>query len=131
MGDSADRPVHPFADGESFSTGQRRFRWIDTPHMPHAWECGFVFEETTKTLLCGDLFTQPGADAPPVTEKDILGPSEAFRGFMDYFSHAKTARENLEKLARLAPRTLACMHGSAWTGDGAKLLRALADTLDR
>lgn len=86
-------------------------------------------EERTKTLLCGDLFTQGGADLPALTESDILGPSEAFRHAMDYFSHTKNAHHMLERLALTEPTTLACMHGSAWRGDGAKLLRALADEL--
>jgi hypothetical protein len=81
------------------------------------------------TVLCGDLFTQGGADLPPVTESDILGPSEAFRHAMDYFSHTTKATEMLERLASADPTTLACMHGSAWRGDGAALLRALADRL--
>jgi hypothetical protein len=83
-------------------------------------------EESTGTLLCGDLFTQAGADLPALTESDILGPSEAFRHAMDYFSHTKYAGRILERLASAAPTTLACMHGSAWQGDGAGLLRALA-----
>jgi hypothetical protein len=86
-------------------------------------------EEKTQTLLCGDLFTQPGNDHPAITESDILGPSEAFRQQMDYFSHTKNVRAMLERLASARPTTLACMHGSAWRGDGAKLLRALADEL--
>jgi hypothetical protein len=86
-------------------------------------------EERTSTLLCGDLFTQGGADLPALTESDILAPSEAFRHQMDYFSHTKNARAMLERLAATQPTTLACMHGSAWHGDGAKLLRALADSL--
>jgi hypothetical protein len=86
-------------------------------------------EEQTSTLLCGDLFTQGGNDLPPITEGDILGPSEAFRQPMDYFSHTKNARALIEKLASRNPVTLACMHGSAWRGDGARLLRALADEL--
>jgi hypothetical protein len=86
-------------------------------------------EETTSTLLCGDLFTQGGADNPAVTESDILGPSEAFRHQMDYFSHTKNARQMLQRLASARPTTLACMHGSAWRGDGARLLRALADAI--
>ena len=90
-----------------------------------------MFESTTRTLLCGDLFTQPGADNPPLTEGDVLGPSEAFRKQMDYFSHSPRARASIEKLAATSPRTLACMHGSAWTGDGAKLLGALADALEK
>ena len=77
--------------------------------------------------MCGDLFTQGGADLPAVTESDILGPSEAFRHAIDYFSHTRNAPAMLEKLAATKPTTLACMHGSAWRGDGAKLLRALAE----
>ena len=77
----------------------------------------------------GDLFTQGGADLPAVTEEDILGPSEAFRHGMDYFAHASNTRAVLGKLAATNPTTLACMHGSAWRGDGARLLRALADAL--
>jgi hypothetical protein len=86
-------------------------------------------EEQTNTLLCGDLFTQGGDNLPALTESEILGPSEAFRKKMDYFSHTKNAHDLLEKLAATGPTTLACMHGSAWHGDGAKLLRALADEL--
>jgi hypothetical protein len=86
-------------------------------------------EEQTRTFFCGDLFTQGGAGLPPVTESDILGPSEAFRQNMDYYSYTKNARGMLERLAATEPTTLACMHGSTWTGDGAKLLRALADSL--
>jgi hypothetical protein len=104
-------------------------RWLDTPHLPHAWECGFLIDEHTKTLFCGDLFTQGGDAGPALTESDILGPSEATRRRMDYFSYTKNARAMLERLASTGPATLACMHGSAWRGDGAKLLRALADAL--
>ena len=129
--DLADRPPRAIADGETLSLGKHSVRWFDTPHLPHAWECGFLMEERTKTLLCGDLFTQGGADHPAITESDILGPSEAFRHAMDYFSHTKNARQMLERLASATPTTLACMHGSAWRGDGAGLLRALADELDR
>lgn len=129
IGDLADRPPRPLADGEALSLGTHVLRWYDTPHLPHAWECGFLMEERTRTLLCGDLFTQGGADLPPLTEQDILGPSEAFRQQMDYFSHTKRARSMLERLAAARPTTLACMHGSAWQGDGAALLRTLADSL--
>jgi len=83
-----------------------------------------------QTLFCGDLFTQPGADSEPLIESDILGPSEAFRKAMDYYSHTKHVAALIEKLAATNPRTLACMHGSTWRGDGAKLLRALRDALD-
>jgi len=129
VNDLADRPATALADGELLILGKHSVRWFDTPHLPHAWECGFLMEESTRTLLCGDLFTQGGADLPPVTDSDILGPSEAFRHAMDYFSHTTKATEMLERLASAGPTTLACMHGSAWRGDGAALLRALADRL--
>lgn len=129
IGDLADRPPRVLADGEVLSLGRHSVRWLDTPHLPHAWDCGFLVEERTRTLLCGDLFTQGGAGDPPLTESDILGPSESFRRELDYFSHTKDARALLERLAATNPTTLACMHGSAWHGDGAALLRALADSL--
>jgi flavorubredoxin len=131
VNDLADRAPRALADGEALALGRHRLRWIDAPHMPHAWECGFLNDETTSTLLCGDLFTQPGADLPALTTSDILGPSEAFRLSMDYFSHTRDARRLLERLAATRPSTLACMHGSAWQGDGAGLLRALAGELER
>jgi flavorubredoxin len=129
INDLADRAPLALADGELLELGSHSVRWLDAPHLPHAWECGFLMEERTRTLLCGDLFTQGGADLPPITESDILEPSEAFRHSMDYFSHTTQARAMLERLAGAEPKTLACMHGSAWNGDGAKLLRALADRL--
>ena len=131
VNDIADRAPRALSDGETVSLGTHTVRWLDTPHLPHAWECGYLMEEKTRTLLCGDLFTQGGSDLPPITELDILGPSEAFRHQMDYYSHTQNARELLEKLASTEPTTLACMHGSAWRGDGAKLLRALADELSK
>ena len=130
IGDVADRPPHALGDGENLSLGKHNVQWLDTPHLPHAWECGFLMETVTSTLLCGDLFTQPGAETPAITESDILGPSEAFRKSLDYFAHSKNSRVMFEKLAVLKPRTLACMHGSAWRGDGASLLRALADRIE-
>ena len=129
INDLADRVPRSLTDGERLTLGKHSVRWFDTPHLPHAWECGLLMEEETSTLFCGDLFTQGGADHPTITESDILGPSEAFRHQMDYFSHTKNAGVLLEKLASSSPTTLACMHGSAWRGDGARLLRALADVL--
>lgn len=129
VNDIADRGPRILQDGEVLSLGSHRVRWHDTPHLPHGWESGLLSEDSTKTLFCGDLFTQGGAKLPALTEADILDPSEAFRAKMDYFSHTKYARELLERLAATAPETLACMHGSAWRGDGAQLLRGLADRL--
>ena len=131
VGDVADRAPRPMEDGEELSLGRRRVRWFATPHLPHAWECGFLAEETTHTLFCGDLFTQGGAEHPPLSEADILGPSESFRRQMDYYSHTKNAGAMIERLAATAPTTLACMHGSAWRGDGGKLLRALGESLEK
>jgi flavorubredoxin len=130
VNDLADRPARVLADGETLVLGRHTLRWLDAPHLPHGWDCGFLFDETDATLFCGDLFTQPGDTHPALTEADILGPSEAFRQAMDYFSHTKHARVLLERLAGTRPATLACMHGSAWRGDGAVLLRALADELE-
>jgi flavorubredoxin len=131
IGDVADRPPRAMEDGETLSLGRHRVRWFATPHLPHAWECGFLSEETTRTLLCGDLFTQGGAEHPPLTEADILEPSEACRRQMDYYSHTKNVTAMIERLAATLPTTLACMHGSAWRGDGAQMLRALGERLDR
>ena len=129
-GDCFGRPAKILADQETLSLGAHRVRWFDTPHLPHAWECGHMLEESTATLLCGDLFTQGGSDLPYVTSADILGPSEAFRQQFDYYSHTKNGRSLLARLAATKPTTLACMHGSAWQGDGGPLLEALAESLD-
>ena len=130
IGDMADRPPRVLEDGETLSLGRHSVTWHATPHLPHGWECGYLFESTTATLLCGDLFTRFGADHPPLTEEDILEASEQARGAMDYYSHARNSGEMLERLAALEPGILACMHGSAWRGDGAALLRSLAKRLE-
>jgi len=128
--DIASRPARALADGEELSLGKHVVRWIDTPHFPHGWECGHLFDVTTKTLFCGDLFTQGGDQHQPLTTEDILNPSEAMRGALDYFSHTRHVKELAEKLATTSPRILACMHGAAWEGDGAALLRNLGERLD-
>ncbi len=127
--DFADREPRALADGEEIVLGQQRVRWFDAPHVPHGWECGLAMEMTTKTFLCGDLFTQGGVGEKALVEEDILEPSEAFRKTLDYFAHAPNTREALERFAQEQPTTLACMHGSAWRGDGAALLRALAEAV--
>ncbi|HTO68936.1 MAG TPA: MBL fold metallo-hydrolase [Myxococcota bacterium] len=128
--DVADRPARTLQDGESLATGRNTVRFFHTPHLPHAWECGYLFEARTQTLFCGDLYTQGGHEHVPLTQADILGPSENALGQFDYFAYAPRSRAHLERLAELRPRTLACMHGSSWQGDGAGLLRALADSLE-
>lgn len=129
-GDYADRPPRALADGEQLVTGGHVLRWYDTAHVPHGWDCGLMMDATTRTFFCGDLFTQGGAGEQPLLESDILEPSEAFRRPLDYFAHAPQTTATLERLAAESPATLACMHGSAWRGDGGALLRALAQRLE-
>jgi flavorubredoxin len=127
--DASDRPARALAHGEQVDLGGQRVVWFDAPHVPHGWDCGYLGETTTRTLLCGDLFTQAGADTAPLTEQEIVGPSEAMRKAMDYYAHGKDTRLHLERLAAFEPRVLACMHGSAFSGDGRAQLLGLADAL--
>lgn len=124
--DVSPRPARALGHLETLDLGSHAVRWHDAPHVPHGWECGFLMETKTATLLCGDLFTQPGRGEKALTAGDILGPSEAFRKQMDYYAHGPNVGSVLEALARENPKVLACMHGSAWSGDGAGLIRALA-----
>jgi flavorubredoxin len=131
VNDIADREARILADDEILQTGRFRMQWLDTPHLPHGWEAGLIMEHATGTLLCSDLFADGGTDHPPLFEGDILGPSDAFRRKLgDFYTHTKETRALLARLAALKPNTLARMHGSAWHGDGQKLLLALADVLD-
>jgi flavorubredoxin len=127
--DSFDRSCVPLADGAERRLGRHVVQWFDAPHVPHGWDCGFLGEQTTRTLLCGDLFTQPGAKSPALTEGDILGPSEAMRQAMDYFAHGPGTVPALARLAAFKPETLACMHGSSYRGAGGALLGELARAL--
>lgn len=129
MADLADRAPRGLADGETLRIGKGVVKWMDAPHVPHGWENGFLFEETSRTLFCGDLFTQGGTGKHPLVETDILAPSERMRAGMDYYSHTPNTVASIERLAALNPTTLACMHGSAYRGDGASLLRGLAKAL--
>lgn len=129
VGDLVDAEPLAMADGQKLRLGRHQLAWQSTPHLPHGWECGYLFDETTGTLFCGDLFTQPGLGEQPLVSDDILGPSEAFRRQMDYFAHSPDTSRMIEKLANLRPGVLACMHGSAWSGDGAGLLRRLGASL--
>jgi flavorubredoxin len=129
INDYADRAPRALADGEELQLGRRTMRWFDTPHTPHSWECGLMMDMTTRTFFCGDLFTQGGGGEVALTESDILGPSESFRAPMDYFAHSPQTTAILERLARERPTTLAVMHGTAWRGDGGRLLRELSVAL--
>ena len=129
VNDTADREARILEDGEVLQTGRFRLKWLDTPHLPHGWEAGLIMEQATGTLLCSDLFADGGTDHPPLFEGDILGPSDAFRRKLDFYTHTKETQAMLAHLAGLKPTTLARMHGSAWQGNGENLLFALADTL--
>ncbi len=126
INDFASRPARGLRDGEELAIGSRRLKWIYTPHVPHGWDCGILFDLATGTLLCGDLFTQPGANLPAVTESEVLTASEGMRGMMEYYARATNTSATLARLAGLDPSMLACQHGSAYRGDGAALLRELA-----
>lgn len=131
LNDLADRAPRVLRDGEVIDLGGgKRVRYLDTPHTPHAWEAGVMFEESTGTLLCGDLFTQLG-NAAALTDGDIVGPAIAGEDLFRYSSLNPNMGPTIRALARLSPRTLALMHGPAFSGDGAGALRALADDYDR
>lgn len=129
IGDLVDVEGLAMEDGQRLDLGRHQLVWQSTPHLPHGWDCGYFFDQTTQTLFCGDLFTQPGTGERPLVTDDILEASEAFRRQDDYYSHSRDTPALIEKLARLEPRLLACMHGSAWSGDGAGLLRRLGQAL--
>jgi flavorubredoxin len=130
LADQADRAPRVLAHGEVIDLGGKRARYLDTPHVPHGWEAGLVYEETTGILLCGDLFTQYG-EAPATTEGDIVGPAIAGEDVANYSALNPAMGATLRKLAELRPRTLALMHGPTFHGNGAAALHALADDYDR
>ena len=121
----ADRPPRSLTDGEIIELGTMRVRHIDTPHVPHAWEARVLFEETTGTLLCGDLFTHFG-DGPALTEGDIVGPASAAESIFGYSCLSPSTAPTIERLAELPALTLALMHGSSFAGDCATALHTLA-----
>ena len=129
INDLADRPARAMADGEVLDIGGRRLRFIDTPHVPHGWEAGVFFEETSNTLLCGDLFTHTG-NGPAITEAEVVGPAMDAEAMFGFSSLSPTTGATLRKLAALEPATLALMHGSSFQGDGGAALRHLADRYD-
>lgn len=129
--DLADRPPRLLRTGETIDLGGgKRVRWIDTPHVPHGWDAGVMFEESTGTLLCGDLFTQVGI-GPALTHGDIVGPAIAAEDMFRYAALNPDMGSVIRGLATLAPRTLALMHGPAYAGDGRAALLALAEDYDR
>jgi flavorubredoxin len=131
LNDFADRMPRVLNDGEVIDLGGgKRVRFINTPHTPHGWDAGVLYEESTRTLLCGDLFTQLG-NGEALTEGDIVGPAIAGENFFKYSSLCPNMGTTIRHLAKLSPRTLALMHGPSFSGDGGAALHALADDYDR
>ena len=130
LNDQAARPPRMLGNDETIDLGGKRVRYLDTPHVPHARESGVLYEETTGTLLCGDLFTQIGkADA--LTYGDIVGPAVATEDMFRASSIGPSLGGTVRQLAALNPRTLALMHGPSFAGDCAAALRDLGDDYDR
>ncbi len=129
LNDLADRPPRMLGDGEVIDLGGKRVRHLDTPHVPHAWEARVLYEETTATLLCGDLFTHVG-NGPALTSDDIVEPAVEGEAMFRASSLAPDTATVMDRLADLEPRTLALMHGSSFTGDGGSALRNLARAYD-
>jgi len=129
INDLADRPPRPLQDGEMIELGGKRVRHLETPHVPHAWEARLLYEETTETLLCGDLFTQLGTCAALTTE-DLVEPAMVAEHAFRYSSLGPSIAPTLRRLADLEPRRLALMHGPSWMGDGGTQLRALANSYE-
>ena len=127
--DMADRPPRVLADGEVIDIGGRRIRYIDTGHVPHGWDAGVIYEETTGTLFCGDLFTQTG-NGRAFTNRDIVEPALAAEKMFSYTSLGPSTAGCVRKLAALAPKRLALMHGPSFEGDGAAALEDLAGFYD-
>ncbi|MBF6556229.1 MAG: MBL fold metallo-hydrolase [Acidimicrobiales bacterium] len=125
LNEMADRPPRPLGDGEVIDLGTKRVRHIDTPHVPHGWEARVLYEETTGTLLCGDLFTHLG-DGPALASGDIVGPAMEAEALFRSSSLAPDTATVMRRLGELAPTTLALMHGSSFSGDGAAALNDLA-----
>ena len=125
------RPAKGMTDGEVLPTGKYRFRFLSTPHVPHCWEAGLLFEETERTLLCSDLFHQDG-DVEPVTESDVIGRCRKTlvdyqQGpLANYMPYCTLTDATLQRLAALRPKRLATMHGSVYVGDGSRALQELA-----
>ena len=134
VNDFAIRPARGLMDGATFSTGKYQFKFLHTPHLPHCWEAGLLFEETNRTLFSSDLFHQLG-DVDPLTDKSVIDrvrqtfveyDSTPLAGYMPY---TRQTERNLQKLIDLAPTTIAAMHGSSFIGDGAKALREFGEVM--
>ena len=130
LNDLCDRPPRALEEGEVLDIGGKRLRQISTPHVPHGWEAQVFFEETTGTLLCGDLFGHVGA-GPALTTEDVLDPAMAAEAMFHATCLAPHTAATLRGLGELEPSTLAIMHGSSYRGDGKRALDDLADAYEK
>jgi|SRR5438552_11598759 len=130
INDLADRPPVPLGAGEVLDIGGRRVRNIDTPHVPHGWDAHVLYEETTGTLFCGDLFSQVG-EGPALTTGDVVDAAAQAEDMFASTCLTPATAPTIRSLAQLEPTTLAIMHGSSYSGDAGKALLALADDYDR
>jgi flavorubredoxin len=131
LNDFADRAPRELKDRDLIELGGgKRVRYIDTPHTPHGWDAGVLYEESTGTLFCGDLFTQLG-DGPALTEGDVVGPAIVAEDHFKYSCLNPAMGSTIRALEEFSPRTLALMHGPSFSGNGGATLRALADDYDR
>ena len=138
--DFSSRPARGMTADEVLTTGKYRYRFYRSPHLPHGWDAGVLFEETRKTLFCSDLFHHFG-DVAPVTSSDLIEPSRQAMARLQqgplegYIPYTRQSEGVLRSLAELKPETLAVMHGSSYIGKGEKLLTELAgvikDVFDR
>lgn len=129
LNDLADRAPRAWKHDEVVDLGGKRVRHLDTPHVPHCWEARVLFEETTGTLLCGDLFTHLG-DGPALTRSDIVGPAREAEAMFRSSAITPSTAPTIRMLAKLAPKRLALMHGSSFEGDGSGALRELANAYE-
>ena len=130
VADLAMREPRALQDGEVIDLGGKRVRYLYTPHVPHGWDAGLLFEETTRTLLCGDLFTQAG-DSVAMTESEIIGPAFETEEMYHATVLTSTTAPTIRKLAEFNPATLGLMHGPAFQGNGKQALLDLADGYEK
>jgi flavorubredoxin len=129
LNDLADRAPRPIEDDETLDLGGKRVRIISTPHVPHGWEAQVLYEDTTNTLFCGDLFTHLG-NGPPLISDDLVGPAMIAEEAFHATSIGQATAPTIRKLAKLRPQRLALMHGSSFEGDATDQLMRLADAYE-
>ncbi len=130
LNDMSPRPPRALANGEVLDLGGKKVRRLDTPHLPHCWDAGLIFEETTGTLFTSDIFTQAGP-GPALTEADVVGPALALEKVLPFTAVSPDTVSMLRTLAALSPRKLALMHGPSYSGDGGPALEAMANDYER